>query len=361
MSSELTHLYTRTRHARKVIVVDLGFLGDTIHLVPALWDIKDNYPEAELHVLTSTVGRDVLRLAPCVDKAWSVEMYAETRTLGEQWRVISALRREHFDLAINFSGADRTNFFTALTAARWRVSHRGARWHFYNSWLIPNWVPRQDPDLIVSEQRRRILAACGLTLTPARFNFKIDEPSARWAADLIPSPAIHISPNSAKATKEWPLEHYLTLIRQIREDHSALEIVLSGSARPRERERLSQLQSSLGHNRVRLLPDNLTIPQLAAVLSRCRLHIGSDSGVLHLAFALNLPSVSFLRQQPNFGAFMPAGPRHRVLSMPCPCIDGRSAPCERLNRAECLAAIDPKCAAEAVADQLRTWAPTEQV
>jgi ADP-heptose:LPS heptosyltransferase len=98
----------------------------------------------------------------------------------------------------------------------------------------------------------------------------------------------------------------------------------------------------------------MTLPQLAAVLSRCALHIGSDSGVLHLAFALNVHSISFLREQPNFGAFMPVGPQHRVLSVPCSCIDNHSTTCDSLNRSECLAQIDPDRVVAVVNEQLKS-------
>jgi len=361
MSSDLAHFYSRTREARKVIVVDLGFLGDTVHLVPALWELKRNYQRAELHVLTSTVGQDVLRLAPCVDKGWGMEMYPETRTLGEQWRVVSALRREHLDVAFNFSGADRTNFITALTGARWRVAHRGARWHFYNPWLIPDWIPKRDPNQIVFEQRRQILAACGLKLGAPRFDLKIDQQSAGWAARMVPGAAVHISPNSAKAMKEWPLEHYVTLVREIWTENPGVRVLVSGGKRARERERLKMLSAKLKDPRLQLLPESLSIPQLAGVLTRSRLHIGSDSGVLHLAVALEVPTISFLREQPHCNAFMPTGPRHRVLSMACSCVDNRDAPCERLNRPECLARIDPPRVAEVVREQLATWAHPEQV
>lgn len=356
MSSDLAQFYRRTREARKVIVVDLGFLGDTVHLVPALWELKRNYAGAAIHVLTSTVGRDVLRLAPCVDRAWGFEMYPETRTLREQWQIVRALRNERFDVAFNFSGADRANYFTALTGARWRVAHRGGRWHFYNPWLIPYWIPRQEPNLIVSEQRRRMLAACGLSLgaTPC-FDLQIDDASRRWAESVVRIPAIHISPNSAKALKEWPVEHYVTLIRRIREAYPALGVVLSGGTRERERERLRVIASKVADARMQLLPERSSIPQLAAALTRCRLHIGSDSGVLHLAFALNVPSISFLREQPNFGAFLPTGPRHRVLSVPCRCVDGRNAPCASTQRAECLSGIEPDRVAGVVREQLEAW------
>src|SRR5690349_7793144 len=149
MPSELAHFYSRTRAARKVIVVDLGFLGDTVHLIPALWELKTAYANESLHVLTSPIGAQVLRLAPCVERAWGVEMQRDKRSLLEQWRIVRALRRERFDVAYNFSGADRTLFMTALTGARWRVAYPGGRRHFWNAWLIPNWIPAQEPNGIV--------------------------------------------------------------------------------------------------------------------------------------------------------------------------------------------------------------------
>ena len=84
MSDNLANFYSRTRDARKVIVVDLGFLGDTVHLLPALHELKRNYARAELHALTSTVGCEVLGLATCVNRAWPIEMSRRKRSLRQQ-------------------------------------------------------------------------------------------------------------------------------------------------------------------------------------------------------------------------------------------------------------------------------------
>jgi ADP-heptose:LPS heptosyltransferase len=54
--------YSRTRLARKVMVLDLGFLGDTVHLLPALWMVRQAYPLAELHV---TVAAQITSLLDC--------------------------------------------------------------------------------------------------------------------------------------------------------------------------------------------------------------------------------------------------------------------------------------------------------
>ena len=122
----------------------------------------------------------------------------------DQLAIVRALRREKFDVAFNFSGIDRATIFTGLTGARWRVGHLGGRKHFWNRWLITNWVERQDPDITVWEQRRRSLAACGFTLQPPRFDLRVDDDSAKWAEPLVP----HGAPGTPK---HWRCYSNLTL------------------------------------------------------------------------------------------------------------------------------------------------------
>src|SRR5580700_58478 len=232
--------YERTRAARKIVVVDFGFLGDALNLIPALWEIKRHYPDAALHVLSSPLGAEVLRLAPCVDRVWPVEIHPKRRTLSAQLAVIRALRREKFDVAFNFSGIDRATIFTGLTGARWRAGHPGGREHFWNRWLIRQWVERQDPNLTVWERHRQTLAACGFTLQPPRFDLRVDEASAQWAEPVVPRGAVHVSINSANPLKEWPLEHYAEMLRAVWQAEPQLPVVVSAGANEREQERLKK-------------------------------------------------------------------------------------------------------------------------
>lgn len=352
MAIDLANFYSRTTNARKIIVVDLGFLGDTVHLVPALWDLKRAYPQAVLDVLTTPVGAEVLSMGGCVNGAWAVELDPARRSLRAQWRILRELRRERFNIAFNFSGADRTLFMTALVGARHRVAYPGGRVHFYNRWLVPNWAPRQDPGLIMFEQRRQTLAACGVPLGEPRFDLKIDPASADWAAGIVPPLAIHVSVNSSKPTREWPLEQHAAFFKLLWTDFPAAHVLASGSAKPRERERLRRLAQTVQDERLELLAEDVNLQRLAALLTRCRLHVGPDSGVLHLAMALGVPTVSFFRQQGAYKSFQPIGARHKVISMPCHCIDGREAPCEQLGFAECFARIEPARVITLVREQL---------
>ncbi len=320
-------------------------------LLPALRDLRRSYPAASLHVLTSPLGTEVLALVPdCVDRAWPVELHPEKRSWSEHRRVLAALRAERFDLAINFSGADRSIFLTAASGARVKVAHEAGRKHVWNRWLIRHWVPRRDPILPAFEQRRQVLGACGLALEPARFELRVPPEAKEWAAkeSRISGCTIHFSLNASTPLKEWPLDNWTALARQLLAARPDLRIVASGSASLREQERLRAFVAQIADPRVALLPAPLSIARLAAALECCRAHVGADSGVLHLAVALGLPTVSFFRQYEDASAWMPVGPAHRVLSAPCECVNQARQPCAADQVPRCLARIAPGTALDSL-------------
>ena len=337
----LRYFYEQTRAARKIVLVDFGFLGDMLQFVPALWEIKRHYPDAALHVVSSPLGAEILRLAPCVDKLWPVEVHPRRRRLGEQFRVLRALRREKFDIAFSFGGNDRATIFAGLIGARHSVGQAGGRKHFWNQWLIHDWVPPQSPDITVWERHRRSLAACGLALQPPRFDLRVDEASAKWAEPLAPRGAIHLSINSANPLKEWSLESYAETLRIVWRAEPQLPVMVSAGANEREQERLKKFVALVNDQRLLTLPGKPAIAQLAAVVQRCRLHVGPDSGVVHLAVALGVPTISFFREQSGYQSWLPVGPAHCALTVPCVCIDHHSGSCEAQGLADCLRKLEP--------------------
>ncbi len=352
MPSDPVNFYRQTRAARKIAVVDLGFLGDTVHLVPALWELKQSYPEAQLHVLTTAVGSEVLGLVPCVERAWAFPLGSPSPPWWRHWGLIRSFRRQRFELAFNFSGADRSIFLTALSGAPQRVGHAAGRQHFWNSWLIRDWVARRDARLPAYEQRRQVLAACGLELGPARWELQLPEPALHRAESLVPPEAIHISINASTPLKEWPLENWTELARTWLRS-AQVDIVASASTNPREQERVRALAAAVKDPRFHALPPGLSIPDLAAVLKRCRLHLGGDSGVLHLAAALGVPTLSLFRQYADASAWIPSGAAHRVLLTPCECVNRADQPCLVKGRADCLAKILPAAVIATASAQLR--------
>src|SRR5262249_16914967 len=184
------------------------------------------------------------------------------------------------------------------------------RRHFWNVWLIPLWIPRLPQTGPVSERRRQMLALCGLQLRPARYNLRIPEQDQRWAAEEVPAGAIHLSINASRSLKERPPENWIEMARQLSERDGGAPIRCPAGG--------GQGLEGVG---AALRPgaqvfQGLSIARLAALLERCRLHVGADSGVLHLAVALGKPTVSLFRDSAGVKGWLPAGLEHSSIVVP---------------------------------------------
>jgi ADP-heptose:LPS heptosyltransferase len=307
--------YTRTREARKIIVADLGFLGDTLHLIPSLLCLRKNYPRAELHVATTPVGAEVLSMVPAVKKSWIFRLARPSPPWWQQLGTVGALRREGFDAAFNFSGADRTVFLAWATGARHRAACRGPRRHFWQPWLIGEWHDRPPLGPPVSERRLQFLKACGLDTEGCGFSLETRPGDKAWAAASVPKGAVHFSINASTPLKEWPLERWLELAALLKPELEAATLVVTAGPDPREQGKLDDFAIRCGVSNLIRIPGSAPIPRLAALLERCRLHAGPDSGALHLAVAAGIPTVSLFRRYHDMSDWVPAGSRHRMLDV----------------------------------------------
>ncbi len=113
--------FSRTRNAKKIMVLDLGFLGDTVHLLPSLWMIRLAWPEAELHVAVASHITSFMNCTPWVDRVWGYMRYPRHATLRENFDTIRGLRRERFDVLINLNGSDRSSWLTFFSGAHERL------------------------------------------------------------------------------------------------------------------------------------------------------------------------------------------------------------------------------------------------
>ena len=337
------------RGCRKVLVVDLGFLGDTIHTIPALWELRRAHREAALQVVTTPVGAEVLSLVPCVDRVWTVPLGTPSppwwRHLDLQWRLF----RERFECSVNFSGADRTLFMTAFAGVGRRVTRAGRRGGLWRRWLGGRMIPAPSRALPVYEQRRQVLAGAGYALEPARFDLRIPETESAWAASVLAGwsdvgkAVVHISINASSPFKEWPVERWVAWVKAFLKTGRG-RVLATGSPKEREQARLQELVSGVGDDRLKVMANGLSIPRLAALVKRCALHVGTDSGVTHLAMALGLPTVSVFRDYAGLEEWRPAGPQHAAVTSPCACVDqpAMRPDCMAAGTALCLSRIGPE-------------------
>lgn len=314
---ESERFYDLTRSSRKILVPDLGFLGDTLHLFPALREIRDAYPQAELHVMAAEHVQDLLQLVPWITQSWGYPRFPTSPPWYRLMPLMQKLRREHFDTVINLNGSSRSSFLTAWTGAKYRLGRlpeRKSRAFWTRLYTHRISVPYDSTP--VFEQRRICLGLAGIPLgKEARWDVAIPETEKQKIAQKLGEdrPFIHVSPFTTLDAKELPLPSLARVLNSLTRDYPEERLVLTCAPNPRETKKLESLLPLLNQPPWKCFPGNLTTLEACALIGRARMHLGGDSGGVHMAVMQQVPTVIWFREHHPLSGWAPRGPRDNLI------------------------------------------------
>ena len=306
----------RTRAANKVMVLDLGFLGDTVHLLPALWLVRRAYPQAELHVTVAAHITSLMDCVPWVNRVWGYMRYPRHATLRENIQMVARLRREQFDVLINLNGSDRSSWLSFLSGARERLGRvpNGGGPPFWKRMFTAHvaYPVGEEP---VYLQRCRCLAQAGFPFSPPEFHTQVDPAGLRAAeiSDADKGSYFHISPFTTADFKELPPAQLADFVTELVRKFPEKKIALSCAPVKRELEKMEGLLALLPQKPWRVFAGNLSLMQLAAVIQHSALHFCGDTGPLHLAVMTNTPTVAWFWPNPGRREWLPTGDHYAIL------------------------------------------------
>ncbi len=287
---------------RRILVIKLRATGDVVLATPVIENLKRRFPRARLSFLTEEASADVLRWNPLLDELIVLPL-RRWSSLGirdswrEQVRFYRNLRRRRFDLAIDLFGNPRSALLTRLTGAPERVGFAfRVRRRAYTTVVTPSGQPGHEVlfhlealealDIPVATDRPRV-AVPGTADRKAEAWLREHAPDARTL--------IGLNPGGGWAIKRWPPESFGSLADALIDEYGADVLILWG---PGEEERVARVTGSM-RNRPLVLP-MATLAELGAFLKRCGLLVSNDSAPMHMAAAMNVPTV---------GIFGPTDPR----------------------------------------------------
>lgn len=331
---------------KKILVVDLGFLGDTVHSVPALRALAAS--GAEVDVMTTPVGSEVLSMVPEIRRVWVTPLRKPSPPWWQGLAQLREIRSQRYDASLSWVGSDRNLYGVAWSGARARIGRITGK----NSWparlRLTRAIGGADRSRPVFEQRLFFLSELGWSGHNPGWAFKIPGEKRNTARHVVRQPFLHLSVNAASTPlNEWPLDEWAQALRGIWKEMPQLEVLATGAGSERESARLRDLAALVGDARLKIHAERAPVPLLAAILEAADLHLGLDSGVLHLAVALGKPTVSLFRESAGRPGWAPRGPSHRVLVRDCLCHGAGRTACAG-GRALCLSQISAADVTQAV-------------
>lgn len=276
-----------------ILIIKLRATGDVVLSTPVIENLKKYFPKARISFLTEEASADILRWNPFLDELIVLpRKHWEREGLWSTWRdqvgFYRNLRRKRFDLVIDLFGNPRSALLTWLTRASTRVGYafRGRR-YAYTTVVIPK-QPTSHEVLFHLEtlEALEIPIRTNRLMIGLPHAYKIQ--ANRWLRENITGDrtVIGLNPGGGWAIKRWPPEYYGQLADSLIEEYGAAVLIFWG---PGEEWIVDEVTRNM-KNCPSILPE-VTLGELGAYLKCCRLLISNDSGPMHMASALKVPTI----------------------------------------------------------------------
>lgn len=344
MPTTLTPARLSTCQARRICLVKPSSLGDVVQAMPVLAAVRARFPRAHIAWVVNRAYAPLLRPISLLDDVIEFPREELRRDGWSGWRRLSAfgrmMRAQRFDLAVDLQGLLRSALITWMTGAKTRVGLTSARegaGFFYTHLLDDG---RGDGNAV--DRYWRLADALGVGSLRKTYPIQLSAEERAWAREQVaglPRPLLAVNAGARWLTKRWPAAKFAeSANRSLASGGSA--ILLGG---PGEEEVAAAVAADL---RVpsRDFCGKTSLRHLAALLAESTLLLTNDTGPLHLAAAVDCPTVSiFTCTSPERAA--PVGPTHRVVQTRVSCRSSYLKECSHLS---CLADVTVADVAPAV-------------
>ncbi len=271
-----------------ILVIRLSALGDIVHALPAVTDLRRHLPEARIDMAVDERFVDIPQLHSAVDQVIPIALkrWKKSLTQAATWlelrQTFSQLRSQRYDQVIDLHGLNKSAIVAWLSRSPDRVGPAAA---YCGEWLAPRLYHRhcnQSEAWLPVPRMRGVVAAALGRANPGPLDYGLTHTWAgRGSHEVV---LIH---STSASDKLWPEEHWIAIGRQLIAQ-GMTPVLPWGSAS--EQDRSTRLAQAMGA--AALVPPRRTISQWAQVISRSALVVGVDTGLTHLAAAAGVPCLA---------------------------------------------------------------------
>ncbi|HHQ49388.1 MAG TPA: lipopolysaccharide heptosyltransferase II [Acidobacteria bacterium] len=344
----------------RVVVRTTNWLGDVMISLPALRALRERFPDGHLAVQIRANLAELLAGVSWIDEVLPLEIRSGVAGLGDRLRAARALRERRFDLAVLFPNSFDSALLPFLAGIPRRLGYaRDGRGP-----LLTDPQPATAGIRAVHQVRYylNLLAPLGVVEADLAPVLEIPPRAAATASALLAElpgegPVLALAAGSAYGrAREWPEENFARLAQILAARHGA-RFVLVGAPREVEQCRtVVELAGDLPGSGMLITAGRTTPADLAALLARCDGFFGNDSGAMHVAAAVGIPTLAIFGST-NPANTRPLGPRAEIFVSDRECSPCMARTC-RYGHYGCLTDFTPEMVAQRL-ESMGIFGPAE--
>ncbi len=325
----------------KILVIKPSSLGDVIHALPFLNAVKETFPKAEIDWVISKSLKGLLEDNPLINNlivmnkdSWK-NIRRLPKTLAEIARLKRHLKKKKYDIVVDLQGLLRSGLIARSASAALKIGFADSR---EGSTIFYDKKVNVEKSLHAVDKCLEAAKEIGARVKKAKFPLYPARDAKESVRELLGSTKkyIVIVPSARWVSKRWPAEKFAALIKK-----TSLPCVIAGTRGDRKISgKIIDSFNKGGGNKKAGIEDQVIdlcgktdLKELVALLAGAKVVVSNDSGPLHIAAALNRPSVAV------FGPTDPikTGPygwqtnkKLTVLKAPVPCGPCRNKNCDNI-------------------------------
>jgi len=299
---------------RKILVFDIAHIGDVIRTTPIFHNLRASFKNVHISVVIGKWAFDVVELDPNIDEIFIYESrhYCRNGKKGNIKNIISLLkkaRKEKYDLIIECSGDFFTLIMQLFSKTKFRLDWQPA--------YVYNYKYNRGRIKPIKEAKLDMLRRVGLPIITRNQYLVISEQDKINASNLVKKDKnsfIVVASGMEDQSRTWPKEKYCELISKLLKEFPDHLIYFLGSAREKA---VGEEYEKYFHGGLVNLAGKTSLRTVANIIERSLLFIGNDSGLLHIARALNTNVVAIFGPTDPYSVIGPESSRKlRVVHKP---------------------------------------------
>ena len=302
-----------TEAPRRILITRLSAIGDGIHTMPVLCALRREFPQATLGWVAEPGAAQLLRGHECLDELMVVPK-GWLKSPSEVLKLRRQLRSLEFDTVIDPQSLTKSAMAGFLSGARERIGFARPCGREMAP-LLNNRRFVRTADHVVPGYLQ-LLEPLGITSPDVEFRVPREERAEEMAIQFVRESGVEggfavLNPGAGWESKRWPQARYAEVAQHLWRSHGVRSVVVWAG----DQERIWAEEILVGSDGCSTLALDTRMPDLAALLRRSCLFVGSDTGPLHLAAATGTPCVGL------YGPTLPEicgpfGPQHEVVRAP---------------------------------------------